>query len=194
MDNERLPREVALSEYERLKAEQVERIKQRDSFINFNIIAIGVVAGFLASHPKSSLAWLAVPWICTSFGWVYVMNDEKISALTRYFKHELTKELGSGSLGWESFPRRKTILRRTHKVGQLVIELALYVLPTGVAVVGYFTGRGSRPWFASALAVIEIVGAVALALVIWARSDLVTRFDIERQADGGRLDAADGSV
>lgn len=169
--------QVLLAEYQHLKSEQVERIKLRDSYVNLNIVAVGVISGFLASHPRYSLAWLAVPWICTAFGWLYVMNDEKVSALQRYFRTRLRPALAPDALGWEIFDRRKTILKRTHKGGQLVVEEAMFVLPTVVALVAYASATGSRPWFASTLAVIELAGGVALAVMIWARSDLVTRFD-----------------
>jgi hypothetical protein len=172
------PCEVLLREYEQLKGEQVERIKQRDAFVNLNIVAIGVVAGFLASHSRDSLAWLAVPWIGTAFGWFYVMNDEKVSALQRYFEVELKPRLPPGSLGWETFDRRKTTLRRTHKVGQLILEVTLFVLPTLVSVVAFWTGRGPQPWFASVLGGIEALGGVALGFVIWAASDLSRRFNV----------------
>jgi hypothetical protein len=170
--------EFLVREYEQLKAEQIERIKLRDSFINLNIVAVGFVAGFLASHTQYSLAWLAIPWICSSFGWFYVMNDEKVSALQRYFTCALKPSLPVKVLGWETFERRKTRLIKTHKIGQLLVEESLFVLPSVVSVVAYVTGSGFRPWFASVLAGLEILGGIALAVVLLARSDLVTRFDI----------------
>lgn len=171
--------EIPLEEYRQLKQEQLERIKLRDSFINLDIVAIGVLGGVLASHPQFSTAWLVVPWICSSFGWAYAMNDEKVSALQRYFRTELSPRLDY-SLGWEVFDRRKTSLATPHKISQLAVEFALFVLPTLIAVFAYFSREVTAGLVGTVIAICEIAGAMALAFFLWAHSDLVKKFDVDQ--------------
>ncbi len=84
--------EIYKSEYERLKAEQLQRITFRDVQIPFSI--------FLGIAPILSLAFdqdntfgyhllLVIPLICVSLGWAYVANDEKITTIGDYVRETL---------------------------------------------------------------------------------------------------------
>ena len=106
--------QIILMEYDKLKDESTERIKQRDNFVYLNVVSIGLLVGFAAGDGANrAIGLLAIPWISIGFGWLYLMNDEKVSALARYAKLNLRERLVSidpDALGWEVRPKRITIL------------------------------------------------------------------------------------
>jgi hypothetical protein len=67
---------------------------------------------------------------------------------------------------------------RTDKV-DLLVEIAPVVSSTVVAIIGYSTSTGT-------LRAVEAISGVAFALLIWARSALVSKIDGRRAStDGG---------
>ncbi len=94
-------------EYEKLKSEQIERIKQRDAFLNFNIIALALVATYASEDGQRTFAWLSIPWAATILGAAYVANDEKVSAISRYMR-DIVSEFEPSY-----FPSREHSMRRS---------------------------------------------------------------------------------
>lgn len=171
-------REVLLHEYDKLKDESTERIKQRDNFVYLNVVSIAALTGLGASSPQREWSILGVPWIATAFGWLYLMNDEKISALSRYTQFYLAPRLGG--LRWESTTKRRTNLAAVHRAGQLIVDLSIFVFPTPIALT-IFDRNGSE-WTTPLIAVAVIEGALSagLGLAILLHSPLIkTRLDVD---------------
>lgn len=175
-------REVLLAEYQAMKIETVERIKQRDGFINLNIVAAALIVGFAGSDPSKAAAWLALPWSSLCFGWAYLANDEKVSGLSKYFEMSVARKLGPGSLGWESSPKRATNLKRLHKSVQLFVDLLQFVVPTAAAIVAYGS-IAANPWRLPMLVLVvgEAVLATLLGAMFVAHSHLTHRFDVDKK-------------
>ena len=183
----KVDQEVLLAEYAQKSNEIVERIKQRDSFINLNIVAAALIVGFAGSDPSRAAAWLALPWSSLCFGWAYLANDEKVTGLARYFKHHTGPQLGVRALGWERSPKRGTKLKRLHKSVQLIVDLLQFVAPTAAALVAYGS-IAIDPWTAPmlTLVVFEACLAAAMAALIVAHSSFIERFDVP-SADWSQL-------
>jgi len=171
--------DVLLAEYAQKSNEIVERIKQRDSFINLNIVAAALIVGFAGSNPSRAAAWLALPWSSLCFGWAYLANDEKVTGLARYFQYHLGPQLGPRALGWERSPKRGTKFKKLHKAAQLIVDLLQFVAPTAAAIVAY-GAIADHPWKAPMLQLViaEAVLAVMMATLIVTHSSFVKRFDI----------------
>ncbi|WP_134129942.1 hypothetical protein [Kribbella pratensis] len=125
-----------------MKSEQLERIKQRDSFLNLNVVAIGLTASLAIQLEGRQHAWLLIPWITTILGWAYLSNDDKVTAIARH----LEQNAGiSESLGlWESSTKGLTpsALRRT---AEIVVFLIAFVAPTPVSVALYLSSSHADP-------------------------------------------------
>ena len=140
-------------EYERLKAEQVQRIGFRDNLLYANLLAIGGIVSFAVGDQSRSYAILVIPWVCIVLGWTYVVNDEKISAIGDYIRIHLAKRMGqhvAGNydeplFGWEIFHRTdKRRLRR--KLQQLVVDQLTFVASGLLAIVVFYaTGAVTVP-------------------------------------------------
>ena len=177
--------ETYLREYEMLKNESSERIKQRDAFINLNLIAIAAVASFALASPASMLSLFAIPWASACFGWAYLANDEKVTALSRYMQFWLSPRLGPDSLAWENSPKRATNIRGLHKSIQLLADLLQFVAPGIVAPLAYFVlTRETIEWnpFIIGLAITEMAVSVGLAVLFVLHSHLVKRWDVPTHA------------
>lgn len=170
--------EVLLKEYEMMKIETVDRIKQRDGFINLNIVAAALLVSFVAANPEQSIALLVLPWSSLCFGWAYLANDEKVSALSKYFELNVAPQLGGRSLGWERSAKRTTNLKRTHKDVQLAVDLLQFVAPTLVAVVTFAMASDQVSAPALVLMTVEVILAAGLGLLFILHSHRVKRFDL----------------
>lgn len=167
-----------LSEYQALKQEAIERIKQRDSFINLNLIAIAGVASFAASSASGIIALLAIPWVALCFGWAYLANDEKVSALSHYIRYSVGPKLSSRYFAWEKSPKRSTDLKPLHKAVQLGVDLLQFVVP-GVAAPALFllTQPQSSAWVVI-LTILEVGLSLGLGCLFVLHSDFVKKWDI----------------
>ena len=172
-------RAILLAEYEAMKNETVERIKQRDSFINLNIVAAALIVGFAGSSSTRAAAWLALPWSSICFGWAYLANDEKVTGLSKYFENTVAPQLGPRALAWERSPKRGTNLKRTHKTIQLTVDILQFVAPTAAAIIAYWR-IADQPWHPGIVALVVTEGALALALggLFVAHSHLVKRWNV----------------
>jgi thiamine transporter ThiT len=173
---------VLLAEYEAMKHETVERIKQRDSFINLNIVAAALIVGFAGSSQGRVAAWLALPWSSLCFGWAYLANDEKVSGLSKYFEYTMAPQLGPRALAWERSAKRSTSLKRTHKTVQLLADLLQFVAPTiaGIIAYGSIAVHPWRPWMLT-LVVAEGFLALCLGGLFIAHSHFVKRWNIRKE-------------
>ncbi|MGW4245371.1 hypothetical protein [Nocardia sp. NPDC004722] len=122
-------------EYQYLKSEQLERIKQRDTFLNLNIVAIAAIAAVAVQGQRQSAAWLLIPWVTAILGSTYLANDDKVSAIAMH----LRMQAGSSSAtSWES--SLKGILSPwVRRLVDVMVFLLSFVLPTPVAIALYAT-------------------------------------------------------
>lgn len=128
-----------LSEYEKLKEEQVRRIQFRDNLLYVNLAATGVLASKAIDQPA---LWLVVPWIGVILGWTYLTNKEQVQRIKLYLAGTLSHVVGGRSseqvFGWERIERG-----RSWQLSQLVIDQLTFVVP-GLAALAIFVGS-DRP-------------------------------------------------
>jgi len=126
---------LLVKEFEKLKDEQRARIDFRDKMIFVTLGAIGTVFSFVIEKPDYFKLLLVIPLICIILGWTYLINDEKISALGRYFRTDFINQFeklnGNTDLvlikNWEEF-QRKDVRRRGRKKIQLLIDLFMFCI------------------------------------------------------------------
>jgi hypothetical protein len=167
--------EILLQEYERLKEEQIHRIGTRDNLVYANLLSLAAVVA-ATIQANSPLMLLLLPPVCVIFGWTYLVNDEKVSAIGRYTRTVLGARLGDLAgervLDWEDFHRADD-RRRSRKIGQLAVDLTTFALPAVVGLVGFWATARTSGWF-------FLASAIELVAVAW----LV--YQILRYADLGR--------
>jgi hypothetical protein len=167
-------REVLLSEYEMLKAEQKSRIVVRDRLMYATLAALAATAAASIGSVHAPLL-LLLPPVCVVLGWTYLVNDENISAIGDYLRDHLGPRLaratgGAEVLGWETVHRRRPG-RSLRKSLQLGVDLAMFVVPAVLSVVGYWVTGSATPALLVASAV-ELAAAVVLGIRIVCSADL----------------------
>lgn len=177
--------EVYLQEYSKLKDEQIERIGFRDNLIYVTLGLFGAVLSFVfinQTEPYAIYALLILPWVCFILGWTYLINDEKISAIGRYIRHELVKKIekhtGSTNIesifGWEmaNIGDRR---RRRRKIEQLIVNEITFVF-SGMAGLLAFWFLVSQPhWGVQILSYIELIFLTILCIEIFVYADLTKK-------------------
>lgn len=139
------PAEVALSEYGELKSEQRERIKSRDGLAYTTLASIvAVIIGVAQTHLGALLFALAPA--CAILGWTRLRNDAHVVEIRRYIRDTLSPvlsaETGCSVLMWETGGRL-----RGHRYGNLIVDLALFVVPGVAAVATWAVLFGSLTWY-----------------------------------------------
>jgi hypothetical protein len=136
---------VWLAEYEKLKAEQAQRIGFRDNLLYVTLAIFGVIIPTAISDPTKYYALLVIPWICLILGWTYLINDEKISAIGRYIRLTLVEKVQQKTghpdveslFGWE-IAHRSDPRRSRRKIEQLIIDEITFVLSGILALAVFF--------------------------------------------------------
>ena len=127
-------RDFLLVEYEKLKDEQIERIKERNSLINKTDVSIG-----------------ALPWIGIVFGLNYLRTDAKVSDIGSHLRSRYA-EVFAPAFSWET-KGDKSSQRFGFRAGQLLSDLLVFIGPGAVAiVVSWFVGRAGALWWTWAAA------------------------------------------
>jgi len=187
------------SEYEKIKAEQTQRIGFRDNMLYVHLGATGAIASWAIAHLTDSngyspYALLVVPWVCVILGWTYVVNDHHISRMGKYVRTILDKRVSRLSnadairlkedeheefditemFGWEPYHRLDK-RRESRKVIQLLIDEFTFVFPGATSLLAYFF---LNHWnFANllidSLVVVEAVALAVVACVIVTYADMV---------------------
>jgi hypothetical protein len=175
--------DVFLTEYERLKAEQTQRIGFRDNLLYVTLITLGGVLSFALSNPNHVYAVLVIPWACTVLGWQYVVNDEKISAIGRYIRSDLADNVIAKThwnekdalFGWEVVAHRNDERRIRRKLRQWIVDELTFVFSGYIALVGYLATSATSSAALDVLCAVEAVLLLVLAIEIyalWRRSRL----------------------
>lgn len=162
---------ICLTEYEKLKDEQIARIGFRDNLVYATLIAIGGILSFALGASGNLFVLLILPLATFALGWIYLNNDYKISAIGRYIRNTLTHRLcditGDGqlrALEWELVYKSEPY-RTDRKVLQLFINQALFV-GSGVAAIVVYLATASPNLLLQGLALIELMAMLILAYQI----------------------------
>ena len=127
--------EEIFSEYVALKNEQIERIKIRDSFINYVIVSVGILLSVAFGGTKThAVIVLSIPWVALAFGWVFIMNDIKISHIGRYLSEVLVPQTSSSWDRWR-VEHRNHFLENIYT--GLSVQFFIFVIPAVAAMVIY---------------------------------------------------------
>lgn len=174
--------ELAKQEYIKLKDEQTKRIGFRDNLLYVNLVLIAGIMSFAFAGENSDNSWrlhglLIAGWVALVLGWTYVVNDEKISAIGKYIRENLSRTLDPTMtetlFGWES-AHRSDVRRRRRKIEQLLIdELSFPGIGLG-AVILFLTLSSSPGRMSFAVASLEVLLHVGLAVEILLYADLTT--------------------
>lgn len=82
--------EIVFQEYNKLKDEQIQRIGFRDNLLYVTLGVFGGVLAFaLGKENNDPHGLLVLPWVSLILGWSYLINDEKITAIGKYIRHNL---------------------------------------------------------------------------------------------------------
>jgi hypothetical protein len=182
--------EILLTEYEKLKSEQTQRIGFRDNLLYVTQTLFGGVLAFALSSPSNHYALLVIPWICVIMGWTYLVNDEKISAIGQYIRSTLDKNIRStldeienkttsipdreALFGWET-AHRKDERRKRRKIEQLIIDQITFVISGGVALLVFRVLSPVSTLGITLLCIIEGLFLLLLMIEIWLYADLPKR-------------------
>ncbi|MGL5063508.1 MAG: hypothetical protein ACRC62_26295 [Microcoleus sp.] len=136
---------VWLLEYDKLKAEQTQRIGFRDNLLYVTLGLFGTIVSFSASNSANYYAFLILPWASLILGWTYLVNDEKISSIGRYIRLTLVEKVKEKTghadveslFGWE-IAHRSDRRRERRKIEQLIIDEITFVISGIVALMAFW--------------------------------------------------------
>ena len=124
--------EPYLREYEKLKEEQVGRIRLRDNLFYANLVAVGVLAAKAMDKPE---LWLLVPWVGCILGWTFLMNKDQVLRIKQYLAETLAplvRDRGDcrDAFSWEQVERGIPA-----RVCQFFIEEVAFVAPGAASLI-----------------------------------------------------------
>jgi small-conductance mechanosensitive channel len=80
------------TEFRTLKAEQLSRVAFRDSLFWYNFASLATIVTATSTIGVAEI-FLMAPLSTLVFGWLYLMNDVKVSHLGEYFRRVLAKRV-----------------------------------------------------------------------------------------------------
>ncbi len=170
--------DVYLAEYNKLKDEQIRRIGYRDNLLYVTLALIGGIVSFTLKEGNSNDVLLGIPWVCVILGWSYLTNDKKITKIGTYFEKELGPHLNGcfdhhakGLLGWETSIVREGSGRNKRKFLQLLVDLTVFVLSGGFALVSYGQSLKQIDLFHKLFMGWEVLILLLLAIGLCRRAD-----------------------
>jgi len=155
-------------EYTKLKDEQLARIGYRDNMVYLSLVAIGAVYSFALADSSHYFTFLVLPWVNIILGWMYIVNDEKVSAIGRYIRTQLIENIENTSnkkiiFNWE-IVHRNDKHRIQRKIIQCAVDLLTFPVPGMLSIFAFFYFCGSESRILTIFAIIEIV---FLLILIW---------------------------
>jgi hypothetical protein len=169
--------DIYISEYEKLKQEQIARIGFRDNLIYATLIALTAVVSIVADDTARIPVLLVLPMVCIALGWTYLVNDEKISAIGRYIRlsfsdrvRELIKSKDAGLFGWETAHRSDT-RRGRRKVIQFFVDEFMFFLPGLVAIIIFWFNASGSLLLLKWIAIIELLFLLILGVQLFSYAD-----------------------
>lgn len=160
-----------LMEYQKLKDEQMKRIGFRDNMIYLTLTAIGSVFSFALLNELYVNSLLILPFLVSILGWLYITNDEKISAIGEYIKDNLIpkiEKLNSPSAinikeNWESFHKSQN-RRNERKIVQLFFDLLAFCGSSIVSILIYINSTDAS--LIGSLLLLIILESVIILLIL----------------------------
>lgn len=174
-----MTKDVHLAEYDALKAEQTSRIALRDRLMYAALAALAATLALVIQPAGRPYLLLLLPLVCIVLGWTYFANDQKISAIGRYLGRHLASALVTsdggvgGVLAWESVHRCDP-LWRLDKFAQLAVDLLMFVVPSLLSTVLYWSAGGVRADLL-VLSIIEALVTLGFAARVVVAADLSAR-------------------
>lgn len=170
---------VWLMEYDKLKAEQIQRIGFRDNLLYTTLGIFGAIVSFAVSNTANAYALLVIPWVCLVLGWTYLVNDEKITAIGRYIRLTLVEKVKDklaypeveSLFGWE-IAHRSDDRRGRRKIQQLVIDELTFVVSGLIALISFWVAVPGAAWGVQLLGVVELILLLLLGWEIMVYADL----------------------
>jgi hypothetical protein len=182
---------LLVAEYDRLKEEQKTRIGFRDNLLYATLGSMAAVVAAALQNPDRPYLLLLLPPVSVVLGWTYLVNDEKVSAISHYIRDALIPALESMTattapvFGWE-FAHRADRRRRTRKLLQLIVDLMAFCLAPVAAIIVVWTSGKASTW-SLVISVIEVSAVTVLAAQIVVYAELRPRGRIsDTGARGGR--------
>jgi hypothetical protein len=169
---------ILLSEYDKLKSEQLARIGFRDNLLYVTLGLLGAIISFSVGK-GNPYAFLVIPWACLILGWTYLANDEKISAIGKYVRYTLTDRINKQIsctdkelvYGWETVHRSDNS-RKRRKIEQLIIDEITFIGSGIVAIIAFGQSVSQPPMALSIVSLIQLVFLLILGYEIYFYADL----------------------
>ena len=170
--------DINLSEFQKLKDEQIARIAFRDNLIYVTLGVFGAIVSFALTDESRHPALLVLPLVSLVLGWTYLVNDEKVSAIGKYIRHDLSDRLhmllgASGAtplLGWE-VAHRDDKDRKSRKRRQCVVDQLTFVGSGAVGLSTYVLLEQSPPWQAWVAFGLGVLMLLSIAVDIFRFAD-----------------------
>lgn len=169
--------DILVAEYEAIKKEQQIRIGFRDNLIYATLVSIATVTIAALHFRYHARLLLLLPPAVIILGWTYLVNDQKVSAIGKYIRRDMTNRLreltGESSLifGWEG-AHRDDEHRISRKYLQLCVDLSTFCLPALIVIIAYWIAGAITPLL-MVLSLIELGATLVLAYWIVVYADLV---------------------
>jgi hypothetical protein len=112
-------------------------------------------------------------------GWGYLVNDEKVSAIGRYVRIDLTSRIAALAkisnpeylFGWE-IAHRSDARRRRRKIAQLAIDLVTFVVSGSAALIAFCVLVPTAHSLLKGVAIVEGLMLLWLGIEIIVHADL----------------------
>lgn len=183
--------QVYLQEYNKLKDEQAKRIGFRDNLLYVTLGLFGGIISISISNQSNYYAFLVIPWVCLILGWTYLVNDQKITAIGRYIRYNLVKEIQKAIpdtsveqitqetnypkletiLGWE-IAHRSDKHRIRRKIEQLIIDQITFVFSGVIALLAFWLLVPQPLLIVNIFAVVELILLLILGIEISVYADI----------------------
>jgi hypothetical protein len=171
--------EVYRAEFEKLKDEQIARIGFRDNLLYVTIVAYGGILSFALANSSNYSALLVAPWATLILGWTYLVNDDKVSLIGKYFRHTLAERIKeivgnvdvTTILGWEIY-HRSDKNRRRRKIEQLLIDEITFVFSGITGLVLFWLLVPNPHPFTQIASAVELLLLLVLGIEIMVYADL----------------------
>lgn len=148
-------------EYDSLRFEQIERIKSRDTFVNFNIVSMAVLLAAAFGDADRPLLLVLIPFVNLAFGWTFIINDNKIAAIAAYLE-----ERGRTS-DWERFRRGLRGSWIQWPAMSLLVQVGVFVVPSWLSIAAFvYATVKADAWTPLAWAVVLCSAGISLFLLI----------------------------
>lgn len=171
--------DIYFREYDKLKAEQTQRIGFRDNIL---YVTLGLYSGILSFALSSSInyyVFIAIPWIGLILGWTYLVNDQKISAIGKYIRSRLTDnikkqidDIGNEPIFEWEIEHRSDERRKERKIKQLIIDELTFVISGIVALLIFCFSVSNPPYIIYLICALDLFLLIFLGYDIWILADL----------------------